>query len=212
LIPESEVDRQFFPYSATYLSGSFFWDRRDDSFNPEKGWFLSSVAEWAFPLFKAESNYLKTYTKYQHFFPLLSRLNFSLTARLGLGRGRMPIPERFFAGGSNSFRGEPFDELGPKVPVTQVPVGGKALLLFNFELKFPLLSALKELSGVVFYDWGNVFSKRSDFSLADLQNAVGIGVRYRTPLGPLRFELGWNLDDPQRRGSPLAFITIGNVF
>ncbi len=211
-VPESEVDRQFFPYSATYLSGSFFWDRRDDSFNPERGWFLSSVAEWAFPLFKAESNYFKTYTKFQHFFRLKSWLNLSLTSRLGLGRGRMPIPERFFAGGSNSFRGEPFDELGPKVPVTRVPVGGKALLLFNFELKFPVLSALKDLSGAVFYDWGNVFAKRSNFNLADLQSAVGLGVRYRTPLGPLRFELGWNLDDPQRKGRPLAFITIGNVF
>lgn len=211
-IPESEVDRQFFPYSATYFSASVIWDHRDDSFNPEKGWFLSSVAEWAFPLFRAESDYLKTYTKYQHFFPFLSRLNFGLTARLGLGRGRMPIPERFFAGGSNSFRGEPFDELGPKVPVTQVPVGGKALVLFNFELKFPVLAALRDLSGTVFYDWGNVFAKRSNFSLSDLQSAVGLGVRYRTPLGPLRFELGWNLDDPQRRGKPLVFITIGNVF
>jgi len=211
-ISESEIDRQYFPFSATSLSGSIIWDRRDDTFNPAKGSFFSVVAEWAYPLFKAESDFLKTFIKYQHFFPVFSRLNFSSTARLGLGKGRMPIHERFFGGGSNSFRGEEFDELGPKDPNSLQPIGGKALFLLNFELRFPLVSAFKYLSGAIFYDKGNVFAKRSQFSLESLQDAVGIGIRYRTPLGPLRFDLGWNLDSPEGKRKPLAFITIGNVF
>lgn len=211
-ISESEIDRQHFPFSASSVSGSFIWDRRDDPFNPEKGSFFSFVLEWAYPLFRAESDYLKNFIKYQNFVPIFPSVTFSSTFRLGLGRGRMPIHERFFGGGSNSFRGEGFDELGPKDPDSLKPVGGKALLLLNFELTFPFLPAFRDLFGSFFYDKGNVFAKRRHVNLASLQDAVGVGIRYRTPLGPIRFELGWNLDAPKGEKKVLAFITIGNVF
>jgi len=214
LIEESEVDRQHRPFSAASFSGSFIWDRRNDPFHPEKGPFLSFVLERAFPLFKSESNYLKSFIKYQHFIPVLSRVTFSATSRFGLGGGKKPIPvhERFFAGGSNSFRGAKFDELGPKDPVSQKPVGGQALFLLNFELTFPLIPAIRDLSGVLFYDKGNVFEKTADISLRSLQDAVGVGIRYRTPLGPVRLEVGWNLDAVEGERKPLVFITIGNIF
>jgi len=212
LTSESEVDRQLFPFSATSISGSFIWDKRNDPFNPEKGYFFSSVLEWAYPLFNAESDYLKTFSKYQVFVPIFLGCTFSSTTRFGLGRGRIPIHERFFAGGSNSFRGVEFDELGPKDPNSLKPVGGKALLLFNFELNFPLISSFKSLSGVAFYDAGNVFERRKQVSLYSIQNAVGLGLRYRTPLGPVRFEIGWNLNAPEGEKDVLAFITIGNIF
>lgn len=211
-IAESEVDRQHSPFSASSISGSFIWDQRDDAYNPRQGYFFSSVLEWAYPVFGAESNYIKSFTKYQSYFPLFSRVRFSLTSRLGLGRGKIPVHERFFGGGSNSFRGEEFDELGPEDPNSFNPVGGKALFLMNFELTFPLYSSLKNLYGVVFYDKGNVFAQSEDFSLTALQDAVGAGLRYRTPLGPIRLELGWNLDAPKREKDILVFITIGNVF
>lgn len=213
-IEESEVDRQHRPFSATSISGSFIWDRRDEPFNPRKGSFLSFVLERAFPLFKSESNYLKSFIKYKQFIPIFSGVTFSAASRLGLGGGRKPIPvhERFFAGGSNSFRGTRFDELGPKDPVSLKPVGGEALLLLNFELTFPLISAIKDLSGALFYDKGNVFEETKHFSMSALKDAVGIGIRYQTPLGPLRLEVGWNLDEESGEKKPLVFITIGNVF
>jgi len=211
-VSESEVDRQHFPFSTTSISGSFVWDRRDDPFNPERGFFLSSVLEWAYPLFNAESNYQRTFSKYQHYVPILSRVTFITTTRLGLGRGRMPIHERFFAGGSNSFRGVKFDGLGPQDPDSFNPIGGKALVLFNFELTFPILSKMENLFGTAFFDTGNVFDRRKQVSFINFQNAVGFGLRYRTPLGPIRFELGWNLNAPPGERKPLAFITIGNVF
>ena len=124
----------------------------------------------------------------------------------------MPIHERFFAGGSNSFRGAEFDGLGPKDPDSLKPVGGKALTLVNFELTFPILSKVKNLFGVIFYDTGNVFELRKQVNLAAFQHAVGFGFRYRTPFGPIRFELGWNLNAPAGERKPHAFITIGNVF
>jgi outer membrane protein assembly complex protein YaeT len=213
-IEPNEVDRQFFPYSATSISGSVIWDRRNDLFNPERGSFFSLVLERAFPLFEVESNYVKSFFKSQNFITVLHGLTFSLTSRLGLGGGKMDIPihERFFAGGSNSFRGARFDELGPVDEESGKPVGGKALLLLNFELTFPLVSGFRNLRGAVFYDIGNVFVKANDVSLASLKNAAGFGIRYKTPLGPVRLELGWNLDVPKEERKARFYITIGNVF
>lgn len=211
-VSPSEVDRQFFPFSTTSLSGSFIWDRRDDPFNPTKGMFFSAVAEWAYPLFQDESDYIKTFSKFQHFVSPLPGLTFGSTIRLGLGKGRMPIHERFFGGGSNSFRGVEFDELGPKDPNSLKPIGGKGMLLFNFELTLPLHSTFKNLLGAVFYDVGNVFAKRRQVALNAFQHAVGCGLRYRTPLGPIRLEVGWNLSAPEEDQKVLLFITIGNVF
>lgn len=209
---ENQVDRQHFPFSATSISESLIRDRRDDAFNPESGSFVSAVLEWAYPLFGVESDFLKGYLKYQRYGPVFGRLNFSLTVRGGLGMGKMPIHERFFAGGANSFRGQPYDRLGPEDAASGMPVGGKALLLFNFELRFPLFPTVPNLSGAVFYDKGGVFEERADFDLAKLEDAFGIGFRYRTPLGPLRIDLGWNLRPPEGRKQPIIFITIGNVF
>jgi len=211
-IMESEVDRQLLPYSTAMVSGSFMWDRRDDTFNPEKGFFMSVVGEWAYPVFGTESDYLKTFFKFQYYYPIRPRVNFNTTFRLGLGRGKIPVPERFFAGGSNSFRGETIDRLGPKDPLSNQPVGGKALFLVNMELIFPLFQSLQNLSGAVFYDLGQVFSNRSDFSLFTFRGALGFGLRYRTPLGPVRFDMGWNADEPGKKKKPLVFITIGNIF
>lgn len=211
-VSPSEVDRQFFPFSTTSLSGSFIWDRRDDPFNPTNGMFFSSVVEWAYPLFQDESNYVKTFNKFQHFVSVIPDLTFGSTIRLGLGKGRMPIHERFFGGGSNSFRGVEFDELGPKDPNSLKPVGGKGMLLFNFELTLPLHSSFKNLLGAVFYDVGNVFAKRRQVALNVFQHAVGCGLRYRTPLGPIRLEMGWNFTAPEEDKKVLLFITIGNVF
>lgn len=211
-IEPSEVDRQHQPFSATSISGSFIWDRRDDPFNPEKGYFLSLALERAYPLFMSESDFFKSFFKYQQFIPVVSGITFSLTSRLGVGEGDMPIHERFFAGGSNSFRGAEFDELGPRDYTSFKPIGGKALFLLNFELTFPLLSALKDFSGVLFYDKGSVFEETKDYNLAGLEDALGFGIRYRTPLGPVRLELGWNFDAPKDERKLLAFISIGNVF
>jgi outer membrane protein insertion porin family len=211
-IDESEIDRRFYPFSTTSISGSYIWEKRDDPFNPTKGFFFSSALEWAFPYFKTESDFLKTFNKFQCYASIIPGLTLGSTVRLGLAKGRVPVYERFFAGGSSSYRGAEFDELGPKDPVSSKPIGGKALLLFNFELTFPVVSTLKDLYGSIFYDKGNVFSARKQLSLGGLQDALGLGLRYRTPLGPVRLEIAWNLDAPSGEKNVLGFITIGNVF
>ena len=212
-IPESSVDRRFQPYSTALAAVSLIRDRRDDSLNPEKGYFLSWVGQLASPILGTESDYWKSFFKFQYFRTAFSRLHFGLTARLGLGHGKISIPERYFAGGANSFRGEKFDMLGPKDPDGN-PLGGQALFLVNAEMGFPLIPAMKALSGVGFIDVGNVFAQVKDFRVTNLESAVGLGLRYRTPLGPVRFELAWKLGPPDtaRGRKPLIIITIGNVF
>jgi outer membrane protein insertion porin family len=211
-IAESEVDRQHFPYSATSISESLIWEARDDSFNPTRGHFFSAVIEWAYPFFNAESDYLKSFVKFQYFRPIGGRVLLLATGRGGLGMGRIPIHERFFAGGSGSFRGESFDGLGPKDPSSAKPVGGKAILIFNFEAQVKPLGAYPAVSLAVFYDKGNVYAHRKDVELSSLEDALGFGLRYRTPLGPLRVDLGWNLRPTEGHRGPRLYVTIGNVF
>ena len=135
----------------------------------------------------------------------------------------IPLPERFFAGGGTSLRGFALNQAGPRDSVTGFPVGGQALLVFNQEFRFPLHLpwAGSRLGGTLFYDGGNVFSKVDRITLRwssprpifDPNNpkqclyncsnelnyfshTVGIGVRYATPVGPIRVDLGYQLNRP----------------
>lgn len=211
-ISESEIERERLPYSIAYGSVTFIRDTRDDTFNPQNGYFFSLALERAYPLLHTESNFIKLFAKFQYFYPLATSIDFYTTFRLGLASGTVPIPERFFAGGSNSFRGVAFERLGPKDPQSGLPVGGKAVILLNMETKFLLFKKLPDLYGAIFYDIGNVYPEIKDFNFLDLSQAVGLGLRYKTPLGPVRFDMGWNLNPSQRRWKPLFFLTIGNMF
>jgi outer membrane protein insertion porin family len=167
------------------------------------------------PLFGTESDYWKSFFKFQYLKPVIPQVVFSLLARVGLVTGEISLPERFFAGGSYSFRGEYFDYLGPKDPETGQPVGGRALFLLNAEARFPIIPLLKALSGAVFFDLGNVFPYIDDFRFQDLEAALGGGLRYRTPLGPVRFDVAWNIHTPPpqtRKKTAYVFITIGHMF
>jgi len=214
-IPESDIDRRLQHYSTTAASVSAAVDRRDDIYNPEKGRFFSVQTEVAVPILGTESDYWKNFFKFQYLRTLAPQVIFSLLTRVGLVTGEISVPERFFAGGSYSFRGEYFDYLGPKDAETGKPTGGRMLFLVNAEVRFPILPMLKPLSGAAFFDYGNVFPYISDFSVKDLEAAVGGGLRYRTPLGPIRFDVGWNVYTPPpevRKKTAYFFITIGHMF
>jgi outer membrane protein insertion porin family len=213
--PPEEIDRRFQPYSAALASVSMSWERRDDTLNPTRGVFFSFVGEWGFPVFGMKSDYQKLFLKFQFLRPLSSGFNLGLTARLGLGSGLRHLPERFFAGGSNTFRGEDFEMLGPLDETTLKPYGGEAVLLFNTELAWAVFPSWRELRLVTFFDLGNAYASLGGFRPLDLVGAAGAGIRYRTPLGPVRVEIAWKLwgfDAQDRKGHPLIFLTIGHIF
>ena len=213
--PPEDIDRRFLPYSAALASVSMSWERRDDTLNPTRGVFFSFVGEWGFPVFGMESDYQKVFLKFQFVRPLSSAFNLDFTSRLGLGHGLRNLPERFFAGGSNTFRGEDFEMLGPLDGTTLKPYGGEAVLLFNTELAWAVFPSWRELRLAAFFDLGNVYGSVGDFRPLDLVGAAGAGLRYRTPLGPVRVEIAWKLwgfDAQDHKGHPLIFLTIGHIF
>ena len=135
----------------------------------------------------------------------------------------IPLAERFLSGGGNSHRGFGLNQAGPRDPVTGFPLGGSALFLNNLELRLPpvrLPYAQENMSFALFEDLGNVFTSgsnmwdnllrwrqkdpdlcRQDSTAAQcnfsyVSHAVGIGVRYKTPIGPVRFDFGYNLNPP----------------
>ena len=126
---------------------------------------------------------------------------------------RIPLSERFFFGGANSHRGFPVNQAGPRDPVTGFPIGGGAVLLNSVELRFPIIG--QDIGGVLFHDAGNAYSRPGRISFRAKQDpimvdgqiagyefdymvhAVGIGVRYRTPIGPMRLDLGYSLNPPR---------------
>jgi outer membrane protein insertion porin family len=93
-----------------------------------------------------------------------------------------------------------------------VPVGGRELFIFNSELRFPL-AIMKNLGGVVFYDGGNVYSAINFRGFLDnYTNTVGVGLRYTTPVGPVRVDLGRNLNPVPGVSATQYFITLGQSF
>ncbi len=145
----------------------------------------------------------------------------------------VPLSERFTAGGDTSHRAYPLDLLGslcegddsnatnpceatllrlkdstdPNDTGRIVPIGGNGLLLFNAEYRFPIVSSV---GGAVFTDIGNVYAKTIRFD--DLRYGVGVGVRYLSPVGPLRFDVGWPLDRRSYDPAVSYFLTLGYAF
>jgi outer membrane protein assembly factor BamA len=100
----------------------------------------------------------------------------------------LPVQERFYNGGQSTVRSFREGKLGPLTPEGS-PAGGEFRNVFNAELRFPIFRALE---GAVFADAGNVGSEVEEYGLADLRYAVGGGLRLVLPIGPVRFDVGWN--------------------
>ena len=139
------------------------------------------------------------------------------SAPAGVGdQESVPLPERFFGGGADSLRAFPYNEAGPRdtgaalVPggptsaPTGFPLGGNALFFNNIELRFPFIG--DNIQGVFFHDMGNVYSSVTNMSFRFRQknlqdfdyavHAVGFGLRYKTPIGPIRGDLAYSINPP----------------
>lgn len=187
-------------------------DTRDDPFLPTRGGVASAeLRVFAPPLFSDES-FAKLFLQGSLTRKLGDRWSYSASVRVGAAKPWgsttfVPLSERYFAGGDSTLRGFPRDGVG--VQFEGVDLGGEGLLLVNQELRRTLWRSLKL---VTFLDVGNVYLTLADFDLGDLRESAGLGFRYETPIGPLRAEYGWKLD--QREGeSPGEFhLAIGAVF
>ena len=193
-----------FVYLQTY-------DRRDNISNPKRG-FLSFTrfsfsglllgGDADYTLFEEKFLYLKTFKGFT------SALRFGFGFINSLRGSSVPLQDRFFLGGAESIRGYKYGTVSPTDKRGNY-VGGKAYGLFSFELRHPIKGALE---GALFYDAGRVFREPSNFSLSNWYSSVGLGLRYLTPVGPLRIDYGYKLKPVPGQGRGRFHISFGFPF
>jgi len=116
----------------------------------------------------------------------------------------VPIFERYYLGGINSLRG--LREVGPRDPATGDVIGGLTMLNFNFDYIFPLIKNAG-MKGVLFFDTGN--SWNSGYHPNDMRKTAGVGIRWYSPIGPLRLEWGYVLDRKEDESASRWEFSIG---
>lgn len=158
------------------------------------------------------SNFARFRADHRHFFPLFWGTVFSAHGEIGYvmrtSSNDIPLGERFFLGGIRTLRGFENREVGPKVGNDFI--GGEKMAYFNLEYLFPIQREMG-LKGVLFYDTGNAWLEQDDY-FSDMRSSVGAGIRWLSPLGPLRFEWGYNLDPRDDEKASVFEFSIGTAF
>ena len=217
-VPIDEIDRQYRSYAVSGPSASVVFDTRDDPLEPKRGLFLGADLQLSLEGLGGTS-YLRGFLQATSVRRLRSDLVFVLSVRVGAAStfgGKspfLPLPERFFAGGDYGPRGFPVDGLGPKIQGTDgkfYPTGGNALLLGGAEMRYNLTRSFQAAS---FVDTGNVYPEARDVARSGLRWSAGLGLRYRTPIGPVRVDWGYILNPkPSDEGRSRFHLSIGHAF
>jgi outer membrane protein assembly complex protein YaeT len=201
------------PVHVGFLSMGFIQDKRDDPIDSHHGMYTSIDLAFAARVFASQTGFGRVVARNSSYYSLTKSLVLARTTEFGLieryaGLPEIPLAERFFGGGTFSDRAFPDFQAGPRDPITGFPVGGNALLMNTVELRFPLIG--DNLGGVLFNDLGNVYSAVNKINLQfrqpnlqDFDYAVqgfGFGLRYRTPVGPVRVDFSLSPDSPRFYG------------
>ncbi len=240
------IDRIFPQVRLSKFSSSFLRDTRDDLVDPNRGTFAIFDTELAARVIGSEVGFVRTFIQTFGYYrvPMQRRTVLAFSARLGVANGfpravptvlpngqpvigadgqpmveivdDLPASERFFAGGDTTVRGFSLDRLGTAETIspTGFPKGGNGVVILNGEVRVALIGPL---GGAVFLDGGNVFPRANAIHVRELRGAAGFGIRYRSPVGPIRIDLGFKLD--RRELSPgrlerrsVLHISLGQAF
>ena len=212
------------------VSGEYLRDSRDNPLDAHRGVFQTFDFGITPSAFGSSADFIRMSGQNAFYVPVLSWLTWASNIRLGFtipfAGSSVPLSERFFSGGADSLRGFPINGAGPQRAVTacsnpadsstctliSVPVGGDMLFILNSEARFPL-PEINNLGGVFFYDGGNVYSNINFNQLAsNYTNTVGFGVRYKTPVGPVRLDIGYRLTSVPGVKALQYFVTLGQAF
>ena len=196
-------------------------DRRDDPLDPHKGIYNTLDTALATRAFGSQTSYGRILARNATYYRLGEKLVFARETQFGLQPAfsvptqsdptdPIPLPERFYGGGGSTDRAFPENQAGPRDPLTGFPVGGSALFFNSTELRFPLYGL--NVNGVIFEDAGNIYTSLGNISFRTRQpgltdfnymvHAVGFGIRYRTPVGPIRIDLAYSINPPRFNGYP----------
>jgi outer membrane protein insertion porin family len=234
---QARIDRLFPQVRLSGFSGGMSRDSRDDVLDPERGTFISGEGTVAARALGGQVGFLKSYVQGMWFrrLPARRRIVFASRVALGLADGfprdvpatdiegqpttvtveDLPASERFFAGGDTTIRGFALDTVGAPNTISPsgFPRGGNGLLVLNGELRVPMFGPV---GAALFADGGNVFDRVTEMDLGALRGSVGFGIRYKSPIGPIRFDVGFKLDRREIGGvleSRRAFhFSIGQAF
>jgi translocation and assembly module TamA len=211
----------FFPLDSTLkiatLGGQYIYDRFDDPFNPNSGYYLAGDVSWTAPQLGSELNTIRTLLTGSLVSEPIDGWIWAQTLRVGGAKGLkgtdLDVEERFFAGGEGSLRGFERDTVGPVTfgygGERLVPAGGGALVILNEELRIPVW---QQLQVAVFVDVGQVWESWSAVD-GDVAIGAGLGVRYATPIGPVWADVAWPVHNRGISGEgPRFYIGIGRPF
>lgn len=194
------------------IKPGIIYDTRDNPFEPRRGIFAGLTMKAASGLIFSETDFVKIMFNANRYDEISRWLVLAVSFRGGMAQGlastdELPLVERFFLGGRNTVRGYAQDTLGPKGS-DGTPTGGNAFLMTNIELRTYLG---KGLGIVAFLDGGNVWIKAEDMNFA-FRYTAGLGMRYNTPVGPLRVDYGYKLmrESGESRGE--VHFSIGHAF
>jgi outer membrane protein insertion porin family len=211
------------------IAANFTRDTRDNPLDAHKGMLQSVELDFNTTKLGSSVDFAKLIEQTAYYRQVFHKIVWANSLRIGLAQpfanSRVPLSEAFFTGGGNTLRGFPLDGAGPQREVQvcssgsstdcsyiPVPSGGNEQLIFNSEARIPL--PIKQgLGMVVFYDGGNVFPTVGFHDFTSLYtNNVGLGLRYATPVGPVRIDLGHNLNPVPGIKSTQYFVSIGQAF
>lgn len=218
---------EFFKGGASgSIGASINRNTKNHPYDPSAGYVLGTGIEWAEPYFGGENHFVKYNVEATYFYDLFLGVVFSAHAEVAWGRstigGRLPFTERYFLGGITSLRGFNYRQVGPRVSIPSragtdffqpisIVEGGNKMLVSNNEIVFPIIPAAG-IKGVVFFDAGNAYAEAQPFFREPLRMGTGFGLRWFSPIGPLRFEWGYPIKRrPGERPTVFEF-SIGTFF
>ena len=210
------------PRLISSVGVGFVWDTRNNVLDPTSGNISRTAVEFAGGPFGGNTDFIRYTASTRFFFPFYLNTVFSVAARYGLIDFRnlgneLLVSERFFLGGPNDLRGWELRRVGPRVPEDDggfVIIGGVQEVFFTAEYVFPLIPQVG-FKGVVFFDMGNAFNDGQNLSVdpRDLRRDYGFGIRWVSPLGPLRFEVGFPIGDRLPGEDPYELqFTVGTLY
>lgn len=182
---------------TSYVRVGLSRDTRNHRYAPTKGSIHAVELKYAGGPLGGDSWFTKVKGSTSWYFPFFWKTTLHLKAAAGFVTentgGELPVYEKFYLGGMNTIRGFKNGQISPRDPLTGDRIGGAKMWFINEEIIFPLLEE-NGLLGVVFLDAGNVYDTSDNWDFSRLKRSVGLGLRWLSPLGPLRLEWGYNLD------------------
>ena len=189
-------------------------DLRDNPRDPTRGFSGAATYQIAGTFLGGENKFQRLNLDLGYYHPLIWKLVGHVRGNLIVaepyGGKDLPVQELIYLGGTSTVRGFKTFHLSPIDPATGERIGGNKAIYFNNEVMFPIYEPLG-LRGLLFFDAGNVWTKKESLSL-DLRPTAGGGVRVATPFGLVRVELGLNLDKRAGESSSAMHLTVGSTF